>query len=335
MVTMRDVAEEAGVSKATVSHVINKTRYVSPELTQRVKETMKELGYKPNAVARSLTTRKTHTIGLIVSDISNPFFSTLVRGVEDAAVENDHSLIVCNTDETLEKEKLYIDVLIQKKMDGLIIAPTGKSDENLKLLVEDDIPFVFVDRKIQGIESDAVLSQNVEGAYKATKYLIEQGHKKIGIILGLESVNTTKERFKGYKKALGEFNLDFDDRLAVRANSRVSGGIAATETLLSLNPRPTAIFGTNNLMTIGAMQGIKRHGLGCPKDVSLVGFDDFEWAAAFEPTLTTVLQHPYQIGSMATSKLLDRLKKGDNQNEFSEVRLPTDLIIRNSVRSLK
>lgn len=328
MATINDVAEKAGVSVATVSHVINGTRYVSDELTERVERAMKEIGYHPNAVARSLKTQKTKTIGLIVSDISNPFFSTLLRGVEDRALEKDHSLIVCNTDETLEKEKLYIDVLSQKKTDGLIIAPTGKSDQELSELKERNVPLVFVDRTLEGIEAPSVLSDNVAGAEAATRHLVDLGHRRIGIILGLESVNTSKERLRGYRNVIREKEINYDEGLVKQGYSQVAGGAEAARELLELESPPTAIFSTNNLMTIGAMQGIQESGKECPGNVSLVGFDDFEWASTFRPRLTTVAQSPYEIGSEAAKLLFDKIESVSR--EISEVRIPTNLKIRDS-----
>jgi len=227
MTTIKDVAKKAEVSIATVSHVINNTRYVSPELTIKVKKAMEELRYQPNAVARSLKTEKTQTIGLIVSDISNPFFSTLVRGVEDTAMNNGHSVIVCNTDETLVKEELYVDVLIQKKIDGMIIAPTGKSDKNLEKVYQNDIPMVFIDRQIEDIEADAVLSDNFTGCYQVTRHLIELGHKRIGLILGLKRISNTQERLNGYKKALSEYGIKYDSQLITGGYSKNDGGVEA------------------------------------------------------------------------------------------------------------
>lgn len=328
MATINDVADEAGVSVATVSHVINGTRYVSDELTERVERAMEELGYHPNAVARSLKTQKTKIIGLIVSDISNPFFSTLLRGVEDHALEKDHSLIVCNTDETLEKEKLYIDVLSQKKTDGLIVAPTGKSDQELSKLKERNVPLVFVDRTLKEIEAPSVLSDNVAGAEAATRHLVDLGHRRIGIILGLESVNTSRERLRGYRNVIRKRSLNYDEDLVKQGYSQVAGGAEAARELLELNSPPTAIFSTNNLMTIGAMQGIQESGKECPGNISLVGFDDFEWASTFRPRLTTVAQSPYEIGSEAAKLLFDSIESGSR--ETSEVRIPTKLKVRDS-----
>lgn len=328
--TISDVAEKAGVSVATVSHVINGTRYVSSELTERVENAMDELGYHPNVVARSLKTDKTQTLGLLASDLSNPFFSTLLRGVEDRALEEDYSLIVCNTDETLEKEKLYIDVLSQRKIDGLLIAPTGKSDESLNTLREREIPFVFIDRKAKGIEADAVLSDNVGGSTAATRHLIDLGHRRIGIILGLESVNTTRERLKGYKKVLDEEDIKYDPKLVKQGYSQVGGGVEAAEELLSLEDQPSAVFSTNNLMTIGAMQGIQKNDYSCPEEISLIGFDDFAWASTFQPRLTTVAQVPYDIGAKAAEVLFERIE--DETSKTKEVRMPTNLKIRESTK---
>lgn len=331
--TIGDVAEKAGVSVATVSHVINGTRYVSSELTERVENAMDELGYHPNVVARSLKTDKTQTLGLLASDLSNPFFSKLLRGVEDRALEEDYSLIVCNTDETLEKEKLYIDVLSQRKIDGLLIAPTGKSDKSLSTLREREIPFVFIDRKARGIEADAVLSDNVGGSMAATRHLVDLGHRRIGIILGLESVNTTQERLKGYKKVLDEENIKYDPKLVKKGYSQVGGGVEAAEELLSLEDHPSAIFSTNNLMTIGAMQGIQRNDYSCPEEISLIGFDDFAWASTFKPRLTTVAQVPYDIGAKAADVLFKRIE--DETPNPKDVRMPTKLKSRESTKRVR
>lgn len=326
--TIHDVAEEAGVSVATVSHVINDTRYVSPELTKNVEDAMEKLGYRRNSVARSLKTQKTHTIGLIVSDISNPFFSELLRGVENVSTAESYSLIISNTDETIEKEELYLDVLQQKQVDGFIIAPTGKTDGKLKGLFNRDIPFVFVDRKIDNIAAPSVLSKNIAGSKKATSHLIEKDHTKIGVVSGLESVTTTRERIKGYKESLSQHGISFNTCLVEKGNSQVQGGYEAAINLLEKDNSPTAIFSTNNLMTIGAMRAIKSKGIECPEEVALVGFDDFEWADIFEPTLTTVAQNPRKIGAKAANILFSLIN--GKQDFDSEVRIATDLIIRDS-----
>ncbi len=326
--TIHDVAEEAGVSVATVSHVINETRYVSPELTKKVKQAMDKLGYQRNSVARSLKTQKTHTIGLIVSDITNPFFSQLLRGVEKIATSESYTLIICNTDETLEKEELYLDVMKQNQVDGFIIAPTGKNDGKLRSFLEQDLPFVFVDRKIDNISVPSVLSENVKGAKKATEHLLEENHTRIGIVSGLGSVTTTRERIRGHVEALEKHGISFEESLLKRGNSQVQGGFNAARRLLKMEEPPTAIFSTNNLMTIGVMQFLKKNGIKCPTDIAVVSFDDFEWSNAFEPTLTTVAQSPHEIGSRAAEILFSRI--ADTQETKDDVRIPTELIVRGS-----
>ena len=325
------MAKEAAVSIATVSHVINRTRYVSPELTERVKKVIERLDYCRNGVARSLKTQRTYTIGLVVSDISNPFFSTLVRGVEDALAEEGYSLIICNTDETLEKEKRYIDILLQKGIDGVIFAPTGKGNENIQRLIRKKCPFVFIDRVIRDIEGDAVLSDNVEGAYRATKHLLERSHRRIGIILGLENVSTTWERLEGYEQALKEFGLTENSEFIIHGGSKTQGGYEACRQLFGLSDPPTAIFSTNSLMTLGVLKALKKQGLYCPQDISVIGFDDFEGTALYDPPLTTVAQEPYELGSKVARLLLQRLEGEYHPNIFQQVRLPTKLIIRHSV----
>jgi len=248
-------------------------------------------------------------------------------------MENGYSLIVCNTDETLSKEKLCIDVLLQKRVDGMIIAPTGKSNQILKNIIDGGVSVVFVDRTLDSIECDAVLSENFEGAYQATKHLIEFGHRRIGIIIGLEQVSAIQERLQGYKQALREFGIGFDESLVIQANSRVQGGKEAVNKLLALNHRPSAIFVTNGLMTIGAMMGLKSNGLKCPEDLSLVGFDNLEFAEGFTPTLTTVVQQPYKIGVEAVKCLLSNIRRKGWQGNSREIRVGVKLRVRGSVTS--
>ena len=332
MATIKDVAKKAGVSVATVSYVINGTRNVAPETAARVRAAMEELSYHPNAVAQSLRTRTTHVIGAVISDISNPFFATLIRGAEDCARENGYSLLICNTSEKLENELVYLQLLSRKRVDGMIIAPTGKNDGLIKDLIARGMQIVFIDRKVEGVAAPAVLSENEEGAYQATRYLIEQGHRKIGIVLGLPHVSTTTERLHGYERALAEAGIAADPSLIVYGHSQVEGARKASVTLLDRADRPSAVFATNNLMTIGLMMAIHDLELRCPQDVSVIGFDDFDWAAAFNPPLTTVAQDPYLIGERAVEILFANL----NQHNRStvEVRIPTRFLRRGSVNTI-
>ena len=330
MATIRDVAQRAGVSVATVSHVINGTRKVAPETAARVRRAMEELDYHPNAVARSLRTRKTQAIGVVVSDITNPFFATLVRGAEDAAIEAGYSLIVCNSDETPEKEDLYVRLLWRRRMDGLLIAPVRDGASSaVQELARRQMPFVFIDRKAKGVEADAVLSDNVGGAYLATQHLIERGHKRIGIVLGIPGATTTEERLAGYRRALEEAGIPLAEDLVVWGGYRVEGGRRATAKLLSLSDPPTAIFSTNNLMTVGVLKELFHRKVRIPKDVAVVGFDDLEWAEMANPPLTTVAQQPYEIGHRALALLLEQLSR-ECESPAREVRIPVVLKLRGS-----
>lgn len=306
-VTMKDVAKRAGVSATTVSHVINKTRFVSKDVKARVLRAMEELSYQPNAIARSLKTRATQTIGLIISDIANPFFTGLVRGVEDVANSKGYNLILCNTDEKPEKERMYIHVLMQKQVDGIIMTPTGGNREYIAGLVKKGFPLVFVDRYLEDVEAPAVLVDNEEGACQAVEHLIMLGHTRIAIITGLRRT-TIVDRLKGYERALEKHGLVIDLGLIKAGSSSVDGGFEATLELLALDPRPTAIFPTNNLMTIGAMRALQSRGIRCPEDIAVVGFDDFEWASAFRPFFTTVSQPVYDEGKTAAEVLIAQMK---------------------------
>jgi len=330
MVTIRDVAERAGVSVATVSHVLNGTRRVAPATAARVRRAMEELGYQPNGVAQSLRKRTTYAIGVLVSDITNPFFATLVRGVEDAAIEAGYSVIVCNSDEDPKKEDMYIRALWRRRIDGMIIAPTRDgTSPAIQELAKKKIPFVFVDRKAKGVEVPAVLSDNVGGAYQATKYLIEHGHRRIGIILGIPGSTTTEERLAGYRRALEEAGIPFSEKLVVWGGYRVNNGRVATEQLLSLPNPPTAIFSTNNLMTVGVLQELVCRRKQIPKEIAVIGFDDLEWFNLICPPLTVIAQRPYEIGRQSFRLLLEQFAKPEEA--FQELRIPVKLIQRQSV----
>ena len=327
--TMKDVAAHAAVSVATVSAVLNGNKYVSSGLTQRVRESIKQLGYERNSLAQGLKMQTSHAIGLIISDITNPFFTSVVRGVEDVANTRNFSLILGNTDEDLKKEKSYIRLLESKRADGLIVAVTAGSHEYLHAWPAQHLPLVSIDRSLFALGIDSVLVDNVAGACKAVEHLIKLGHRRIGVVTGIPGITTTEERLTGYKQALEAHGIPFDPTLVAVADSRVEGGKFGTLQLLTQGTtRPTAFFVMNGLMVIGALQAITEVGLRCPQDIALVGFDDFEWAAVMHPRLTTVRQPTYEIGRRAAQLLFERLEKRDSVPQ--EVRLLPQLIIRES-----
>jgi len=326
---MKDVAAHAAVSVATVSAVLNGNKYVSSGLTQRVRESIKQLGYERNSLAQGLKMQTSHAIGLIISDITNPFFTSVVRGVEDVANTRNFSLILGNTDEDLKKEKSYIRLLESKRADGLIVAVTAGSHEYLHAWPAQHLPLVSIDRSLFALGIDSVLVDNVAGACKAVEHLITLGHRRIGVVTGIPGITTTEERLTGYKQALEAHGIPFDPTLVAVADSRVEGGKFGTLQLLTQGKtRPTAFFVMNGLMVIGALQAITKVGLRCRQDIALVGFDDFVWAAVMHPRLTTVRQPTYEIGQKAAQLLFERLEKRDSVPQ--EVRLLPQLIVRES-----
>ncbi len=325
--TIKDVAAHAGVSVATVSAVINSNKYVSPDLIQRVHESITVLSYERNSLAQGLKKQTSHTIGLIISDITNPFFTSVARGVEDVANARGYSLILGNTDEDLKKEMSYRRLLESKRADGLIVAVTARSHEYLRSWSAQRLPLVSIDRLPSELGIDAVLIDNMAGARQAVEHLITLGHERIGIVTGLPGITTTQERLTGYEQALAAHGIPLDPTLIAEGNSRIDGGeCGALQLLTQEAARPTALFVTNGLMVIGALQAINLVGLRCPQDIALVGFDDFEWAAVMHPRLTTVRQPTYEIGQKAAQLLFERLEKRDAPPQV--VRLQPQLIIR-------
>ena len=314
---------------ATVSHAINGTRKVAPDTVERIRKARTELDYHPNSVARSLRTRRTNVIGVIVSDITNPFFANLVRGAEDAAIEAGYSLIVCNSDESSAREDRYIRLLRGRRIDGLLVSPVGDGSSNcIRKLGNSNLPFVFVDRTAAAAEGDAVLSANVDGARKATSHLVERGHSRIGIVLGIPGATTTEERLEGYCQALEKGSIPFDADLVQYGGYRVEGGRTALRQLLALAVPPTAVFSTNNLMTVGVLREVERRELRVPADLAIVAFDDLP-VAMVAPRLTAVCQKPTEIGAEAVRLLLERLHgRGGRRNR--EIRIPVELVVRES-----
>jgi LacI family transcriptional regulator len=328
VITARDVARLAHVSTSTVSHVINGTRPVSPQLRDRVLAAMQDLGYEPNAVARSLKIKRSHTLGLIISDIANPFFTAVVRGVEDVAQAKGYMLIVGNSDEDPTKEEAYLRLLAARRVDGLILAPAGEPHPYLDRLVRDAFPLVFLDREVPQLPVPAVLLDSIVAAEEAVRHLIGLGHRRIGMIAGRSRISSTSDRIAGYRHALAAAGIPYDQDLVVSGGSRAEGGAAAAEALLELRPRPTALFTANNLMTIGAIGAVQARGLRIPEDIAVVGFDDFSWADVFRPRLTTVAQPTYELGRVAAELLVRRIDEGDTPP--ARVVLPGRLIVRES-----
>ena len=351
-VSINDVAEYAGVSPTTVSHVLNETRFVREETRRKVLDAVEALDYQPSAIARGLATKSTQTIGLVISDITNPFWPAVTLGIEHEISRSGYHAIFCNTDEDASREEEYLRLLAARQIDGLLIAPSGTRSKRLLKMAQSGLPMVLIDRDSPDLQAPMVCVANEEGAYRATKHLIEMGHKRIGVLMGTPSISTQVLRTAGYKRALREAGLPLDETLIVRAdlrfytnlpqrpfsrptNARQEGqGIpSASESvrqLLALPTPPTALFVTNNQMILGALQAIRNNDLTIPDDISFISFDDHDWAPFHAPPLTVIRQPTYQLGQIAARKLI-ALIRGEEVADRDV--LPVQLIIRKSVKN--
>ena len=328
--TVRDVARRAGVSAMTVSRVNNGNAGVRPETRKRVEHAVTELDFVPNGVARGLMSSKTGALGLIVPDIGNPFFATVVRGAESVARRAGYRLLLCNSEGDLALERQYIEDMISHRVEGLIIAPLGdRSKVNLMPLVRRKFPFVLIDRSVAGLDADLVQADSVSGARKLVSHLIGLGHRRIAVIIEPDNVSTARERMQGYREALKAGGLKFAPELIVRTSADRAGGHMAMRKLLELDPLPKAVFAVNNMTALGAMQAIRERGLVVPKDIALVCFDDVEHLAVLSPFLTVINQPTETFGTLSSRLLLDRIS-GEVGEWPRRVVLDADLIVRES-----
>jgi LacI family transcriptional regulator len=308
MNTIKDVANLANVSTATVSHVLSGKRFVSRELIERVNAAIGQLGYRPSGIAKSLKTNTTHTVGVIVSDIQNPYFAGVVTGIDTYCFANGYGVILGQSYESPKREAYNINLMMEKRVDGLIIAPVGENKKELDLLNKTGIPFLLVNRTFDGSNNLSVIVDNEEGSYKATHYLIKMGHRSIGILCGPKDYSTTKERFAGYCRALKQAEIPFREELI--AFSKMEINSAYEKTLKLMQKSPTAIFATNNIITIGAFLALKKLNKKIPEDLSLVAFEFEESPTPFlvSPTLTHVSQPSKKVGLEAAKMLLAHLR---------------------------
>lgn len=325
---MRDVAERAGVSVTTVSHVVNNTRKVNPETRDRVEQAMLTLGYHPNVLARSLRRGESHTIGIILPDNTNPYFAEVVRGIEDSSFSQGYSVILCNSDNDLEKERLYTNVLLEKQVDGVIFVAAGLSAKNIENLKKRGVPFVLVDRRVPETEADYVLGDNQGGGFLAANHLIELGHRAIACLAGPEGVKLSSERIAGYRQALQAADIPYNPGWVVEGDFQYQSGYDAAQRLFASQPAPTAIFACNDLMAIGVYRYAHEHGFNIPEKLSVVGFDDVRLAAYTNPPLTTIRQSKHEMGTLAARLLLERMARPDLAPRL-EI-LNTQLIVRES-----
>jgi len=308
MATLEDVARQAGVSVSTVSRTINRPDMVNANTRTRVKAAIDDLEYRPNRVARRLRRLdgRAHMLGLLIPDIQNPFYSDIVRGVEDVAYARDAAVILCNTDETSDREQFYVDVLKAESADGVILPPIARSDDSFDV---DSIgmPLVFFDRRISDGSVDTVVVDNERGARDAVDHLIGLGHRRIGFINGPATIATSAERLAGYRRALKKHGIDADPDLIRRGRPTRDAGKTLTDELLRLDRPPSALFAANNQLALGVMESIHMHKLHVPDDVAVATFDDAPWAKLLDPPLTAVRQPSYEMGRRAAELLFDRI----------------------------
>ncbi|MGD8245560.1 MAG: LacI family DNA-binding transcriptional regulator [Anaerolineae bacterium] len=326
MVKIKDVAEKAGVSTASVSRVLSGKEHVSEEMRERVMAAVEELDYQPNLLARSLRSRQSSTVALLVSDIRNPFFTDVSRAVEDTLHEQEHALFLCNTDEDPDKELLYLDQMQAQSVAGIIYSPTRQSADAFTDL-DISVPTVVIDRAVRSSDVDVVLIDNVDAAYRLTEHLIENGYRRIAGLFGEASV-TGRERRQGYEQALQAYDLAPPEGQALYIPPRIEAGRATALELLTQDQPPDAIFTTNSLLTSGALMAIRELELRIPDDVGLVGFDETTWGALVEPAITIIAQPTYEIGTTAAELLLQRVE--NPTRPARKVILQGQLVVRGS-----
>jgi LacI family transcriptional regulator len=324
--TISDVARLAGVSAATVSRVFNNTSSVSPDKEERVRRAVAELDYQPFGPAQALRRQQVRVWAVVVADIENPFFTSVVRGIEDLAYAHGYRLVLCNSDEDIAKEAGYIDIAIRERMSGVVIAVASTSESHLDRLTQEGIPVVAIDRRSGGGGVDTVLVDNVSGGREATAHLLAGGYRRVGCVLGPSRLSTSNERLVGYRAALKDAGVRFDRSLVGRADFREEGGYTATRALMEATNPPDALFVANNLMTLGALHAIQDLGLRVPDDIGVVGFDDSPAAGLMRPRLSVVAQPTHEIGRVAGELLLD----ASSRHEPHHTVLAPTLIVRDS-----
>jgi DNA-binding LacI/PurR family transcriptional regulator len=333
MTSLRKVASHAKVSISTVSRVINNVPLVDPKTRQRVEAAIRELNYVPNRVAQRLrSTARKGLIGLVLPDIQNPFYVDVIRGVEAYAYEHNFAVMIGNFGQNEARQKLYLDIFKSEAVDGLIVAPSQGENRHILDAIAEGFSVVCIDRGLGNVDIDVVKVNNRKGAFSATEYLIELGHRRIAHIAGLSHIPTTIERVDGYKAAMEKHAVAVIDELVRYSRSDYESGATIMQELLDLPERPTAVFTANNLLTLGALKTIHDNDLIVPDDLSIIGFDDMYWSVSLNPPLTAVQQSGYDIGNKATELLIQRV--GAATQHSTNVIFETTLVKRKSCKQL-
>lgn len=332
MVTIREVARQARVSVGTVSNVLAGSATVRAELRRRVELAMHGLDYHPNQIARSLKTRQTKTLGMVISDITNPFFPQVVRGAEDTAIESGFLLIMLNSDDNPERERRALSMLRARKVDGLLltVASTGGDLKHVEQFRDSGLPIVCIDRKVPNIPLDLVCADNAHGAKMCMQHLLSRGHRRIGYLSGSKGLFTAVTRLDGFNQALAEAGIPADPRLVRHGDFRLESGYRLAKEMLLDHEPPTALFASNAMMGFGALKAIHELGLRCPEDVALAMFDDVPFGDVIQPRLTVVAQPAYQMGQVGAQLLIARLEGRETSPEPVCHTLAPELLVRES-----
>ena len=326
--TIRDVATLAGVSHQTISRVINNSKRVAPQTRERVEAAIRELGYHPSRLAQSLVTQKTRTIGLVVADITNPFFFEVARGVQDTALEQGYNVFVCNTDDNPTGEKNILNLLAAQEVDGVILSTSSSSDEELHAFADNYKPFVIINREIEHPKTSTVNVDICKGARLAIEHLIVQGHTNIGMLTHEGHDSNQVRRVHGYRQTLLDHNITPRDEWLILAQPNLSGGYEATKMLLKQHPEITAIFTYNDLMAIGALRSCHDMRLNVPYDCAIMGFDDIKFSAMQNPSLSSIRYDKYAVGQIAMARLLKIIEEPDAV--YESIIMDVELVIRES-----
>ena len=327
--TIRDVAKIAGVAPITVSRVINNSGYVSEETRVKVEAAVATLHYVPNSLARSLRSNRTRVLALIVTDITNPFWTTVARGVEDVANHHGFNVILCNTDESESKQVDYVTVLLEKQVDGFLFVPARSTPDTVRKIQSQKVPLVVLDRQIPGVEVDVVRGDSEAGAYDLVQVLTGLGHRRIAVLAGPRAISTSVQRVRGYQRAMRDAGIPSSEEIVHYGEYNQAGGYQTARLALSTLPSPTALFAANNFIALGALMALRERGFRVPNDVSMVCFDDAPPWLMVDPFLTVAVQPAYAMGQQATQLLLDRLA-GTLPAAPQEIVLPAKTVLRAS-----
>ncbi|HHK5612187.1 TPA: LacI family DNA-binding transcriptional regulator [Bacillus paranthracis] len=332
--TIKDVALEANVSTATVSRVLNESGFVSDDIKDRVHLAVKKLNYQPNAIARSLKQDKTYTIGVVIPDITNQYYMTISKAIEDIVQQKGYNLIFCSSHENPKKEDKLLQLLVEQRVDAIVLATAGGCEERVRSIHQAGVPIVLVDRTVEIGDSklDSVVESNFESAYRLTSYLLQQGHRSIGLVNGLLNVSTGKERYEGFQKALEEFGIQEDENYTFNSTFTREGGMKAVDYFLNFTEKPSAILSLNNEMAFGVLLELTRRGYSVPEDIVIASFGDVEAAQLLQaPGIISVAHKPYEMGERVGDILLKRLNH--EEGPFNEIFTPRLQIDAQSVSS--